>query len=114
MLNWRKADWYVEYEEMAAAHRAGGDDDLADDQELGWTVWRMRAQRIHDDVLERIALAQEACQLHQANPDRNWEDIASDIGWQRSISLLREACEWLDRIEPEKRKAVPGCKPRNG
>ncbi len=115
MHKWDGADWYVEYEEMAAVRRAGTDDDSADEPELSWIVWRMRAQRIHDDILERIAQAQEACDRHRANPDRSWEEIASEIGWQRSIPLLLAACEWLDKMEPEKRQAVPGCrKPSNG
>jgi len=58
----------------------------------------------HDELIYRLAKAQEAEEIKRANPDMWWKMVAKEINWRHGISgpgltLLRDARKRLCRLE---------------
>jgi hypothetical protein len=59
----------------------------------------------HDELIYRLAKAQQAEEARAADPRKRWRDIAEEVGWaygnkQDGLALLRDARHRLRRLEP--------------
>ncbi len=103
MPDWEQAEWYQEYVELTARDPFD-QESFPDEAEPSWDAWRMRVERIRVDLGLRLTKAQEAQALRAANPDKSWEEIAGEVDWQRPVSLLKDACDWIERANPDRWK----------
>jgi hypothetical protein len=60
----------------------------------------------HDELIYRLAKAQEAEEIKRANPDKWWKMIAKEINWRHGIggpglTLLRDARKRLRSLEQD-------------
>lgn len=60
----------------------------------------------HDEVIYRLAKAEEAEEIRRADPDTWWKAVAKEINWpygisDRGLALLRDARKRLRRLEEE-------------
>jgi hypothetical protein len=59
----------------------------------------------HDELIYRLAKAQQAEEARAADPRKRWRDIAEEVGWaygnkQDGLALLRDARHRLRRLDP--------------
>ena len=60
----------------------------------------------HEELLYRLAKAQDAEEKKEESPDMQWQGIAQAIGWNKGagkegIALLRDARRRLKRLAPD-------------
>jgi len=65
-----------------------------------------RRELDHDDLIYRLAKAQEAEEIKAREPDKRWKEIAREIGWRlgttaSGIKLLEYARDRLKRAQKE-------------